>query len=72
MLDVEFSNVKIKEKEIIKGTITEILPKYVVVDAKDFTEISEIKRKLKKGLEEDFGIDHSTLEFEHKDVDCDD
>tara|TARA_Y100000996_G_scaffold8092_1_gene6785 strand:+ start:778 stop:2523 length:1746 start_codon:yes stop_codon:yes gene_type:complete len=34
LLDVEFSNVKIKEKEIIKGTVTEILPKYVVVDAK--------------------------------------
>ena len=48
------------------------LEAHVVVDAKDFTEISEIKRKLKKGLEEDFGIDHSTLEFEHKDEDCDD
>ena len=48
------------------------LEAHVVVDAKDFTEISEIKRELKKGLEEDFGIDHSTLEFEHKDEDCDD
>ena len=38
----------------------------------DFIEISEIKRELKKSLVENFGIDHSTLEFEHKDEDCDD
>jgi len=48
------------------------LEAHVVVDAKDFIEISEIKRELKKSLVENFGIDHSTLEFEHKDEDCDD
>ncbi len=34
LLDAEFKNIKVKENEIIKATVTEITPKFIVVDAK--------------------------------------
>ena len=34
LLDAEFKDKKVKEGEIIKATVTEITPKFIVVDAK--------------------------------------
>ena len=34
LLDADFKDRKVKEGEIIKATVTEITPKFIVVDAK--------------------------------------
>lgn len=43
---------------------------HVVVDAADLEEVEHIKAKIKEVLSEEFGISHSTLEFENQKKTC--
>lgn len=43
---------------------------HVCVDTNSLTEVEAIKSNMKKVLKTEFGINHSTLEFEHQAVNC--
>jgi cobalt-zinc-cadmium efflux system protein len=42
------------------------LEAHVVVDLNDFNDMENTKRIIKKSLLDNYGISHSTLEFEHE------
>ena len=42
------------------------LEAHVVVDLNDFNDMENTKRIIKKSLQDNYGISHSTLEFEHE------
>lgn len=48
------------------------LDTHVVIDPERWDEIEDIKESIKALLRDDFGIEHSTLEFERSDRECTD
>lgn len=48
------------------------LDTHVVIDPERWDEIKDIKEAIKARLKDDFGIEHSTLEFERSDRECTD
>ena len=70
LLDEDFKDRKVKEGEIIKATVTEITPKFIVVDAKlkmeSMIPVEEFKNddelsKLKIGSEKAKSVEKKTL-----------